>query len=1041
MPDRLRFLRGCFIASLLLFTGFANVTYGKDGDGEATISPTIAEIDSLGTWVLTYKPGSDGIAINGGMKVRFSGFTSRVFTTPQCDNPESQNYTTASSTNPNAKLDIKIEKELKGGWMLYEEVTITVKNAPLAENDTIKVVYGDTSKNGPGGKLGWNREGYGLRIPVLSDTNGDGKFAELSKFPKIDVLGKEATALRVFAPSTVIAGKSFEISVTALDSRNNVASRSGPKVMISCSDPSAVFVPELNFDAAKEKAVTKHDFVLNAPGVHTITVRAKSESELRTIEAKDFISSSTPENNFDPDFKPALEKVEISADEAKPGSTIMVRTYWRNGGSKSAAENYRIFCHIEKRPEGGKALTNWDHNPSTTTTSWNPGNIIVDEFVGNVDAKIQEGEHMLTAGIYYLKSPGEFINFSSYEICRLKIFNTAPLRKAPASPVTSNPIKVVKGKPEFFLLWGDLHCHTEISGDAAGSLEGLYWYARDVLRHDFCASSDHVGANFPKDKWALVQDAAKSFYEPGRFASILGYEWSNAHHGDKNVYFTKDNEDVYVPASGQAEDLYKHFEGRNDLIIIPHHPAYPVGLRGTDWTRIDTNLMYVVEMASDHGAGEYFGNPNPYGGNKFQGPSLPGGFAQDALNRGLRIGFICSSDDHSGMTGKDKFLAAVYSRDITREGIIEALRKRRCYGAKGARIIVDFRINGKIMGEELRAEPPLSITGEVQGATAIKKVEVVKDGKVIFETPGKGTSLLFEYSDRNLDRACSYYYLRVTQADGSMAWSSPIWVDSIIPLPDLAVIEISTSPAWPETGKKTTITASIKNIGDATSSSAKVIFLDTGAVSTPVNSEREPVGGGIGGLMSNKRGFQVWRWKVDEQSINVFLRWGDSKTAHNFKGTVEVIDADTYIFTPFHDEKNDKYDDNGRGGIGWDTDAEPGAGDGLNIWVKINPRKRTRLKIDVLRNGERFPEEVYTRIGKIEQLPFELDLVEYHPERFMGEIDIPALKPAGSKTARVEWTPMDPGAHNIIVKIEPAQPEKDRQKENNRAENSITVNK
>jgi hypothetical protein len=34
----------------------------------------------------------------------------------------------------------------------------------------------------------------------------------------------------------------------------------------------------------------------------------------------------------------------------------------------------------------------------------------------------------------------------------------------------------------------------------------------------------------------------------------------------------------------------------------------------------------------------------------------------------------------------------------------------------------------------------------------------------------------FRYQDTNPDPAVNYYYVRVRQEDGNMAWTSPIWV-------------------------------------------------------------------------------------------------------------------------------------------------------------------------------------------------------------------------------------------------------------------------
>jgi hypothetical protein len=43
--------------------------------------------------------------------------------------------------------------------------------------------------------------------------------------------------------------------------------------------------------------------------------------------------------------------------------------------------------------------------------------------------------------------------------------------------------------------------------------------------------------------------------------------------------------------------------------------------------------------------------------------------------------------------------------------------------------------------------------------------------------PDPSLDQVFEYADLEPARAGDYYYLRVRQVDGSMAWSSPWWVE------------------------------------------------------------------------------------------------------------------------------------------------------------------------------------------------------------------------------------------------------------------------
>ena len=94
------------------------------------------------------------------------------------------------------------------------------------------------------------------------------------------------------------------------------------------------------------------------------------------------------------------------------------------------------------------------------------------------------------------------------------------------------------------------------------------------------------------------------------------------------------------------------------------------------------------------GSYEYKGAPREAGRST---PS-PGYFIQDAWARGTVIGVI-ASPDHGGGYGK----ACVFAPELSREAILDALRARRCYGTTAAKIFLDVRVDGHLMGEKLAA--------------------------------------------------------------------------------------------------------------------------------------------------------------------------------------------------------------------------------------------------------------------------------------------------------------------------------------------------
>jgi hypothetical protein len=168
------------------------------------------------------------------------------------------------------------------------------------------------------------------------------------------------------------------------------------------------------------------------------------------------------------------------------------------------------------------------------------------------------------------------------------------------------------------------------------------------------------------------------------------------------------------------------------------------------------------------------------------------------LGAGYRPGVIGGSDCHAGHPGHTDWLrhtraywcglAAVYARELTREAIWEALLARRCYATSGPRVIVGLRAGDAWMGAEVpiaampkRARKRAGAAGErifdleVVGTAPLKRVTLIKNGQPCVILPGEGQVLRTRVSDASATDAPAFYYLRVEQEDGEMAWSSPLW--------------------------------------------------------------------------------------------------------------------------------------------------------------------------------------------------------------------------------------------------------------------------
>jgi len=353
---------------------------------------------------------------------------------------------------------------------------------------------------------------------------------------------------------------------------------------------------------------------------------------------------------------------------------------------------------------------------------------------------------------------------------------------------TSNPILVSATPEPCKHFWGDLHGHSQLS-DGLGTPESYFRHGRDVAALDFLALSDHM--NLTPEQWTTVESLTARFYEPGRFVTFPAYELSwpfpIGHH---NVYM---KEEGLAPFSTwQYPQLADYLRG-HDAIAIQHHTAKMAGRMSTDWSRFLGDLEPLVEIYSGHGNSEYATAPRAVD----QADNV--GSVQRALSLGYRMGIIASTDNHDSHPGTSRWyrgykgaLVAVCAPELTRDAIWNALLRRQTYGTTGQRILLRFGVDGHPMGSELTVPPDAhpTFTVHVVGTADLAQVQLFK-GRVGSSVPFPAMDLLSRASNRRPDPTqlfwtgpdphgfdgSAFYYVRVVQKDGEMAWSSPIWID------------------------------------------------------------------------------------------------------------------------------------------------------------------------------------------------------------------------------------------------------------------------
>jgi hypothetical protein len=361
------------------------------------------------------------------------------------------------------------------------------------------------------------------------------------------------------------------------------------------------------------------------------------------------------------------------------------------------------------------------------------------------------------------------------------------------------------------LFWGLLHGESDRI-DSTENIESCLRHIRDDKALNFFACSPFESQEeTPTDIWKNICQHITDFDEADRFATMCGFQWLGEPHteGLRQIIYLKDQRQILRakdPKFNSLKKIYRTFQPKEILSI----PCFTMGgSTAYNFDDFDPEFERVVEIYNAWGSSECTkkdGNSLPIHTNgKLGVKEAPEGAIQKALQRNCRFGFVAGGLDDRGMYAElyegdqEQYtpgLTAISAPEHSRAALLEALYNRSCYATTGKRIILALYIASYGMGSETSTAQKHGflfnrhLHGFVAGTTDLESVEVIRNGKVIKRFEPTGYALDFAFDDlapiqevvidaKDKKPPFVYYYLRVTQKDGHMGWSSPIWVDYV----------------------------------------------------------------------------------------------------------------------------------------------------------------------------------------------------------------------------------------------------------------------
>ena len=400
---------------------------------------------------------------------------------------------------------------------------------------------------------------------------------------------------------------------------------------------------------------------------------------------------------------------------------------------------------------------------------------------------------------------------------------------------TSKTWSFTIGEATFQRYFGQLHSHTQYS-DGAGSLESALAYIKalpDNANVDFVAFTDHSNyfdksgaanpegalydmtkaTEYSQQTWKSYKDAVAAFNaeNAGSMVAIAGFEmtWSGG-PGHINTFNTpgivsRNNTTLNNKTKDAGLQAYykllSQTEGANSISQF-NHPGTTFGnfIDFGYWDAVVDTRMYMVEVGNGEGqigAGGYYPSYEQY---------------IMALDKGWHVAPTNNQDNHKGRWGNaNDARDVILTDDFSESGIYAALRARRMYATEDKNLELDYTVNGNMMGSIIDVPEKLNFEisfNDPDRTDSIAKVElVVNSGKVAY-TWDSAADLTKGSVSVELAPEYTYYFVRVTEGDGDLAVTAPVWVGESLKL-GISKAECGTST--PVTDEELTITTTFFN--------------------------------------------------------------------------------------------------------------------------------------------------------------------------------------------------------------------------------------
>ncbi|MDD5502902.1 MAG: CehA/McbA family metallohydrolase [Candidatus Thermoplasmatota archaeon] len=327
--------------------------------------------------------------------------------------------------------------------------------------------------------------------------------------------------------------------------------------------------------------------------------------------------------------------------------------------------------------------------------------------------------------------------------------------------------------------FGNIHSHTLYSDADEGMPEETLAWARDTVKYDFYAITDHSELftipftnyeNFPDmqpvlvNKWDDIGAKVDEFNKNGSFVAIRGFEWTSEEYGHINIFGTDTYTTSYpsMPVIGTTDwstdlnTLYTWIDEHNAFAQYNH----PCDAEGSGAQNLG-NFTYDQRVGDNFFAMETgnadLGNNDEYYYNYYH----------ILLDNGWKMAPTNNLDNHHFNYTSHR--TAVICKNLTRNDIMEGIKAKRVYSTDDPNMEILFSNGANWMGSTMNYTASVAVfTTVVLDDENITKLELIGNGgKVVAEktfAAGQDSRIVSWMPIVNVTEN-GYFFLKVTEKD------------------------------------------------------------------------------------------------------------------------------------------------------------------------------------------------------------------------------------------------------------------------------------